>query len=809
MELTIEQALHQAIEAHRAGRLQQAERLYQAIILAQPRHPHANHNLGVLAVSLGQPAFALPLLRAALESDSTQGQFWISYVDALIKTDQLETASQVLDKGHATGLSGAVVEDLEQRLAAVGADLPARAVRHREAGEYGQAETLLKAWLADHADDAEAWSLLAQVSLLSRKEPRAREALERAAALAADLPSVRRNQARLLLRARRPAEALQAVQVGYELSPEDPETLLVMAACLTEVGRDGDATPLIEHALRSRPNWAEALGARGAVRLRQGDLEDAKRDAETAVSIKPHLVSSWALLAVIHHQLGDLGRVIEALERVHKLDPDNADASIKLGELLRQTGQNDRAIALLQRAASLAPQNGAAWSSLGAALLQAERVEEAKAALSRALTLDPQSAEAVNNLGAAAKADRDWEGALGYFQQAAAIRPGNSAFALNIGAALMELNRPGEAEAVFRQITALEPTNPAAHVSLGLLLSRGGAMDEATQSYRSALDLAPDDSEILLPAADHAMFRDDLRQASALYRRTLEVDPGNRGLKAGVNLAVLHFMQGNSDLASSLLDASREVLATFGSELRPYRIYWKFLHDLLTLQETKDGFPVGEADDSIPLYVIGESHALVSHNLRVTAGGTLKIGRCEWISGCKQWHLGGPGRNWHKHKFETVVSTLPLRSHLLLSIGEIDCRPDEGILAYGRKRPDIPQSRIVEATVAGYLDYVAAAVLPFGHHVTIQGVPCPDIRSRTLPEPENRKWAEVTAAVNAALDVGSLSSGFGFVNLGALTDRGDGISNETWHMDGVHLRPDAMQEAWRTYYRPGAAHHSL
>ena len=88
MELTIEQALQRAVEAHKAGKLQDAEALYRAILQAQPQHPDANHNLGVMAVSLNKTAAALPLFKIALEANPSQGQFWLSYVDALIKEKQ-------------------------------------------------------------------------------------------------------------------------------------------------------------------------------------------------------------------------------------------------------------------------------------------------------------------------------------------------------------------------------------------------------------------------------------------------------------------------------------------------------------------------------------------------------------------------------------------------------------------------------------------------------------------------------------------------------------------------------------------------
>ena len=52
MELTLDQALQKGIEAHKAGKVQEADQYYTAILQAQPKHPDANHNMGVLAVGV-------------------------------------------------------------------------------------------------------------------------------------------------------------------------------------------------------------------------------------------------------------------------------------------------------------------------------------------------------------------------------------------------------------------------------------------------------------------------------------------------------------------------------------------------------------------------------------------------------------------------------------------------------------------------------------------------------------------------------------------------------------------------------------
>ena len=113
MRLSIEQALQHGLAAHKQGKLQDAERLYQAILQSQPTHADANYNLGLIAVSLNKVALALPLFKTALEAFPEIEQFWLSYIDALIKENQLETAKSVLLEGRKEGFLGKEFDDLE------------------------------------------------------------------------------------------------------------------------------------------------------------------------------------------------------------------------------------------------------------------------------------------------------------------------------------------------------------------------------------------------------------------------------------------------------------------------------------------------------------------------------------------------------------------------------------------------------------------------------------------------------------------------------------------------------------------------
>ena len=116
MELTIEQALQQGIAAHKEGKLQDAERLYRAILQSQPLHQDANHNLGVLAVSVNKVDAALPLFKTALEANPKIEQFWLSYIDSLIKTEKDDDAREALADAQQAGVTAAKLQILEEQL---------------------------------------------------------------------------------------------------------------------------------------------------------------------------------------------------------------------------------------------------------------------------------------------------------------------------------------------------------------------------------------------------------------------------------------------------------------------------------------------------------------------------------------------------------------------------------------------------------------------------------------------------------------------------------------------------------------------
>ena len=92
--------------AHRAGKLREADRYYTAILKANPKHSGANHNMGVLTIGLGKVNEAIPCFKAALEGNPALEQYWLSYIEALIKIGRLKDAKAVFEQAKKKGVKG-------------------------------------------------------------------------------------------------------------------------------------------------------------------------------------------------------------------------------------------------------------------------------------------------------------------------------------------------------------------------------------------------------------------------------------------------------------------------------------------------------------------------------------------------------------------------------------------------------------------------------------------------------------------------------------------------------------------------------
>ena len=166
--------------------------------------------------------------------------------------------------------------------------------------------------------------------------------------------------------------------------------------------------------------------------------------------------------------------------------------------------------------------------------------------------------------------------------------------------------------------------------------------------------------------------------------------------------------------------------------------------------------------------------------------------------GCKMFHLASQYRTVYQEAVEAHLASITPGNNLMFAIGEIDCRPEEGIWPAAKKSGKDVQE-LVQETVDGYLAFIreALAQYPF-NSITIQGVPAPGYQLTEKRDPGDVPgFLQMIKAVNDRLKAGSLAQGWKFLDVYAATVNESGTGNGLWHLDGWHLKPTFYQQADR------------
>lgn len=80
--ISIDEALKRGVAAHKAADLRLANFYYSSILKAQPDHPDANHNIGILAISIGKIDVSIGYFENAIKSNNKNEQYWLSLINA-------------------------------------------------------------------------------------------------------------------------------------------------------------------------------------------------------------------------------------------------------------------------------------------------------------------------------------------------------------------------------------------------------------------------------------------------------------------------------------------------------------------------------------------------------------------------------------------------------------------------------------------------------------------------------------------------------------------------------------------------------
>ena len=362
MDLTVGEALKKGIEAHKNGQLQEAERLYSTILNVQPNHADANHNMGVLAVGVGKTQQSLPFFKAATAANPKIVQFWLSYINALIKLDRTADALVLFELAKKYGAKGEAFDLLEQRLSTRTKKLKDPSPEQLQSIINIYTQGLLK-------------KALSECNKMLKKFP--------------------------------------GSVVLYNILGASHVGLMQFDAAIVSY----------QKALKIKPDYAEAYYNMGIALDNKGDLEASIKSYKKAIKFNPEYADAYNNLGFAMNHKGFHDAAIDSYKKAININPNNAQAYNNMGNTFKNKGDLKAAIQNYSQAVRIKPDYGDAYNNMGGALEDAGDTEAALKSYKHAIKVKPDFAEAHYNMGFVLDKQSDPEDAVDSYSNALKLKP--------------------------------------------------------------------------------------------------------------------------------------------------------------------------------------------------------------------------------------------------------------------------------------------------------------------------------------------------------------------------------------------------
>ena len=352
----------------------------------------------------------------------------------------------------------------------------------------------------------------------------------------------------------------------HEENPDNEQINLTWAWVADDLGRHKEAIPVFEQHLTARPDD----------RLVRRRLINSLVDVERTKDALPHAeglyrssgdLSDARLLATLYLRTGQKDKARDLALDLDKRHPNDWNAASFSIALLGRANEEDKALEIAKRTTETAPKDYRSWMLYAGALSQAERNADAVVALQKSEAILPDSAGALAEVGRAyteagqtARAEsllvrsleqgadtvvtwydiasarekaKDFAGSEAAIQEVLKRQPDN-AQALNfLGYLYADYNKKADqAVPLLKKALALDPENGFIMDSLGWAYYRTGSLDSARVELEQAIKASGEDPTILEHLGDVYVALNQVAEAKARYRRSLELKPDNPPLKA-------------------------------------------------------------------------------------------------------------------------------------------------------------------------------------------------------------------------------------------------------------------------------------
>ena len=391
MKVTIEEALQKGIIAHQEGNSQEAEGIYRLILNAQPKHPHANHNLGVLAMSFNKIDIAIPLFKVAIDEDPKIEQFWVSYINALIEKKDLNELKKALSEAEKfSSLSINKLNEYGKSLNNIDKSIKQPDINKKKEKELSLG---IQKKSKDNKKESTNNKIISkknnrgtpsnkQIKKLTKfyQQGRYDNAENLALSIVEEFPYHQFSWKILEASYRKNNKILESIDANkklIELDTKNIEAKKNLASMFYDIGNFNESKIMYNEIISLNPNNAAVLNNLGLCYQEMGDLKEAENIFIKAIQLNPNDVGAHTNLSIVYQKLGMLKEAEEEARKSLVIDNKISELHNNLGIILQQQGRSSEAEESYRESINLNPEFITPKKNLGELLYSCKEYKKA------------------------------------------------------------------------------------------------------------------------------------------------------------------------------------------------------------------------------------------------------------------------------------------------------------------------------------------------------------------------------------------------------------------------------------------------
>lgn len=222
---------------------------------------------------------------------------------------------------------------------------------------------------------------------------------------------------------------------------------------------------------------------------------------------------------------GEIDTALPILERLSRSESVSFDVQYLLGRALLRKRRLAEAANALEEARQLLPQFVEVYADLAEAFRRQGKLREARAVVDRGLALSSDNGRLLEEGGLALQALGETDAARQTLERARTKNPRALRSRLALSAVYRDQGKIAAAVEELRAAVRLDASFVDGWNALGLLLAQSGANADAEAAFRSALEVRPDDSEVLFNLAELLTRTGRSAEAVPVLERVVVLSP--------------------------------------------------------------------------------------------------------------------------------------------------------------------------------------------------------------------------------------------------------------------------------------------